>query len=169
MTVEEFDAIEAVDEYYKYELIGGVLIVGLPALLSERASNDELGHWLLSYKEQHPEGGCLDFTIYDQYVGRINRRRSDRVIWAGLGRKPDPLADFPTIIVEFLSTGKRSWKRDCLEKRKEYLDGGVVEYWVIDRFVRTLSVYRGPSEVLVTENDVYRTPVLPGFELSLPQ
>ena len=69
--------------------------------------------------------------------------------------------------------GKRNWLRDYEEKRREYLALGVAEYWVIDRFRRTMTVYRNPprvpAEQVVAENEVYRTDLLPGFELPLAQ
>jgi Uma2 family endonuclease len=101
------------------------------------------------------------------------RRRADRVIWARLGRVPDPIADIPTIVIEFVSKGKRDWLRDYEEKRREYLALGVREYWVIDRFRRTLTVYfkppHEPAERVVAENEIDRTDLLPGFELPLAQ
>ncbi len=43
--------------------------------------------------------------------------------------------------------------------------------WVIDRFQRTMTVYgkrvSEKGERVVTEHEVYQTPLLPGFELPL--
>ena len=48
---------------------------------------------------------------------------------------------------------------------------GVAEYWIIDRFRRTLTVVRpgpeGPQDQVVTEAETYAPPLLPGFELPL--
>jgi Uma2 family endonuclease len=61
--------------------------------------------------------------------------------------------------------------RDYEEKRDEYLEIGAKEYWVIDRFRRTMTVYyqapANPAERILTENEHYTTPLLPGFELPL--
>jgi Uma2 family endonuclease len=50
---------------------------------------------------------------------------------------------------------------------------GVAEYWVIDRFERRMTVYRPPVEgknqTVIVEGGVYRTEILPGFELPLAQ
>ena len=77
----------------------------------------------------------------------------------------------PTIAVEFVSAGRRNRERDYTDKRREYLEAGVVEYWIIDRFGRRLtSVHNdsaGQQEVVVPEEGVYRSPLLPGFELVL--
>ena len=74
----------------------------------------------------------------------------------------------PTIVAEFVSEGRRNRHRDYVEKRAEYLAAGVREYWIIDRFERTLTACRadGP-DVCVGENESYTTPLLPGFELSV--
>ncbi|MFX3707999.1 Uma2 family endonuclease, partial [Streptococcus suis] len=67
--------------------------------------------------------------------------------------------------------GRRNWVRDYETKRDEYLQAGVREYWIIDRFVRTMTVYSPGDDTfqvqVVTENEIYHTPLLPGFELPL--
>src|SRR5205085_1598421 len=79
-------------------------------------------------------GRSLDATLPEQTVATgANRRRADRVIWAGLGRLPRR-GETPTMIVEFVSRGRRDRVRDYEEKRDEYIAIGVREYWVIDRF-----------------------------------
>ncbi len=172
MTPEEFDAAEDWEENYRYELIDGVLVVTPPPVEAERDPNEELGYLLRRYREDHPQGHVLDKTLSEQTVRtRTNRRRADRVIWANLGRVPDPLVDVPTIVAEFVSADKRDWLRDYVDKRLEYMEIGVAEYWVIDRFRRVMTVYRyrpeGPLELEIKENETYRTPLLPGFELPL--
>jgi Uma2 family endonuclease len=170
LTPDEFDAAE-LEEGWRYELVHGVLVVSPAALRRERDPNEELGRWLRNYQEYHPYGASLDATFYDEtVVTPTERRRADRVIYAGLGRPPQE-GELPTIVVEFVSAGKRSLIRDYEEKRDEYLALGVREYWIIDRFARRLTVYRrtdtGSSKLVFSEGDIYKTPQLPGFELPL--
>jgi len=174
MTPEEFDAATDFDELYSYELIHGVLIVSPPPGESERDPNDELGHLLRAYQSAHEAGSALDKTLAEQYVHLADsRRRADRVIWAGLDRIPDPRTDVPAIVVEFVSRRHRDRVRDYEEKRREYLAIGILEYWVIDRFRRIMTVFRGrpgpgePAEQIIKENEIYRTTLLTGFELPL--
>ena len=172
MTPAEFDAIDEYDDLYQYELIHGVLVVNPYPSQQERDPNEELGYLLRKYGDDHPRGATLDATLVEEYLRTSDsRRRAARVIWTGLGRLPDPATDIPAIVVEFVSPGRRSWRRDYIEKRDEYLALGVREYWVIDRFERTLTVYResgdGHSEQVVRENETYRPELLPGFELPL--
>jgi Uma2 family endonuclease len=172
MSPEEFDAIEEFDEDYQYELVNGVLVVTPIPLAEETGPNELLGHLLLAYREQHPQGSALDYTLPQQYVRtRTGRRLADRLIWTGLGRMPNPRRDLPTIAVEFVSAGRRNRQRDYVDKRREYMEVGITAYWIIDRFQRMLTVIQnhptGPQEQVVTENQTYQSPLLPGFELPL--
>jgi Uma2 family endonuclease len=172
MSPEEFDSAEEWDENYCYELIHGVLVVAPPPAEAERDPNEQLGYLLRSYQELNPKGSALNKTLPEQYVRTLeSRRRADRIISAGLEGLPNPKRDVPTIVVEFVSAGKRSRHRDYIEKRKEYMELGVLEYWVFDRFRRTMTVYRkrknGAGKLVIGERDTYRTPLLPGFELPL--
>lgn len=172
MTPREFDRADFIAGW-RYELINGVMIVSPTPLESERDPNGELCYLLRSYRDNHPEGWCLDATLFEQTVNTgKNRRRADRVIWAGLGRQPRP-KDVPTIVVEFVSAGKRDRKRDYEEKRDEYMAIAVREYWIIDRFQRTLTVYYRQGEKVrkrvIQAKQTYTTKLLPGFELPLAQ
>lgn len=175
LSVEEFDALEweSCDPDYRYELVDGVLIV-LPApSAGERGPNGLLGHLLRSYRDGHPRGRAMDYTLPEQDVRtNENRRRADRVVWCGLGRMPNLLRDLPSIAVEFVSAALRDRLRDYEEKRDEYAAVKIPEYWIIDRFQRSMTVHRtskrGRTETInIQESDVYRTPLLPGFELPL--
>jgi Uma2 family endonuclease len=166
---DEFDAAQFLDGF-RYELIHGVLVVSPAPLPQERGPNDELGHCLRSYRQNHPQGGSLDDTLpeHDVFVGD-DRRRADRVIWAGLGRQPRG-DEVPTIVIQFVSAGKRNLARDYEVKRLEYLAVGVREYWVFNRFDRTLTVFQAEgNKVVLDQGQSYQTPLLPGFEFPLVQ
>jgi Uma2 family endonuclease len=172
MTPQEFDRAKFV-EGWRYELIHGVLIVSPIPLLNERDSNQQLGFWLLLYKESHPQGAALDFTINEHTVEtKEQRRRADRVIWAGLGRLLRE-NETPTIIIEFVSEGKRDRERDYGEKRDEYMAIGVKRYWLIDSFKKVMTVFtpRGKTsrKKVIPEKQNYTTNLLPGFELPLKE
>ena len=172
MTPEEFDEVTEYDDGFRYELIRGVLVVAPIPAESESAPNDELGSMLRQFQREHPQGTMLDETLPERYIRTASgRRRADRVIWIGLGRRPDPTVDVPAIAVEFVSTSRRDRRRDYSEKRLEYQAARVGEHWIVDRFVRKMTVYRNSSqqsiEVIVTEHETYQTPLLPGFELPL--
>src|SRR5947209_6939930 len=87
MTPEEFDVTRHWEEGYVYELINEVLVVTPPPGIEERGPNDFLGFLLRDYQLRHALGKALDYTVTEHTIrtGK-NRRRADRVIWAGLGR-----------------------------------------------------------------------------------
>jgi Uma2 family endonuclease len=174
MTPEEFDAVTDYDELFVYELIHGVLIVSPVPGETERDPNGELEYLLRHYRATHPQGSIIDKTLSEQYIALPNsRRRADRVIWIGLGRVPNPRYDVPAIAVEFVSKRKRDRVRDYEEKRREYRANGISEYWVIDRFDHTMTVFKktstSASGMVIKADETYRTPLLPGFELPLRQ
>lgn len=170
LTTEEFDRARFV-EGWRYELINEVLVVSPIPSLNERDPNEELGYFLRAYQESHPQGSALDLTIGEQTIEtKKNRRRADRVIWAGLGRLPGP-NETPTIIIELVSKGKINQERDYVAKRAEYREVGVKEYWIVDRFSKTMTVCLFAAdrdqELVITADQTYSTTLLPGFELPL--
>jgi Uma2 family endonuclease len=171
MTPEEFDVIEDWEEGYRYELVHGVLIVNPPPPAGERKPNDVLGHWLQTYSDTHPQGGMLDDTLPEHTIRtRTGRRRADRAVWTGLGRLPDHDHEAPTIAIEFVGPRSRDRQRDYIDKRQEYSEVGVREYWIINRFRRNMTVFRGPDEELtIAESQTYMTELLAGFEFPLGQ
>ncbi len=170
LTPSEFDRARF-REGWRYELINGVLVVSPSPSRKERHPNDELGHLLRKYQEDHPQGTSLDLTLPEETIeGKQNRRRADRAIWAGLGRDPEE-GEPPTIVAELVSQGKIIQERDYVAKRAEYREICVREYWVVDRFRRTLTVFafsgESDQERVIPENQNYTTPLLPGFVLPL--
>jgi Uma2 family endonuclease len=167
LTPTEFDRADF-DENWRFELINGVLVVTPLPFVNEVDPNEELGYLLRAYKEYHPLGAALNATLPERIVRIGNtRRRADRLIWAGLGRVPRR-NEHPTIIAEFVSRRKRDQVRDYETKRAEYASIKVEEYWVFDRFRRILTVFalKGRKRV-IREEQVYTTPLLPGFDLPL--
>jgi Uma2 family endonuclease len=170
LTTAEFDRARF-REGWRYELINEVLVVSPIPSRMVRDPNSQLGYWLRSYQEEHHQGSSLDATIYAETIQtKQNRRHADRAIWAGFGRFPEE-GEIPTIVAEFVSSGKVNQERDYIAKRAEYREIGVKEYWVIDRFRRTLTVFRfgaeSDQEHVISETQNYETPLLPGFVLPL--
>jgi Uma2 family endonuclease len=172
MTPDEFDEGDFL-EGWCYELINGVLIVTPIPLLNESDPNEKLGYLLRRYRDDYPQGSALNFTGSERMIktGK-NRRRADRVIWAGLGRLRRR-GESPTIIAEFVSSRKRDRMRDYETKRQEYMAIEVKEYWIIDRFMHTMTVFRRTNERyrkrVLGKDEVHTTDLLPGFELPLAQ
>jgi Uma2 family endonuclease len=178
LTLDEFETADF-ELGHRYELVQGVLVVTPSPLEEERDANEELGRWLRNYQESHPDGKILNLTLPEHNLRtKTQNRRCDRAVWTGLRRRPRTRGavkrrDVPSIVVEFTSSRPAGERRDYDEKRIEYRDLGVREYWIVDRFRRTLTVYswRGSRWVkkTVPEEDVYHTPLLPGFNLPLAE
>ena len=171
MTPEEFDALTDFDERYRYELVRGVLVVTPPPPQPNAAPTTSL---------------VICSGVTRSTTRKVSISMTPCPSTNPAGRRPPPGGpghlggagtsarrgdDVPTIAVEYVSLGKRNWLRDYEEKRSEYRALGVAEYWVIDRFRRTMTVYRNPprapAEQVIAEHEVYRTDLLPGFELPL--
>jgi Uma2 family endonuclease len=128
---------------------------------------------LRHYRDRHPKAKTLDATLGERIVETgDNRRRVDRLIWAGLGRVPRR-GEAPTIVADFVSRRKRERVRDYETKRDEFLAINVKEYWLLDRFQRIMTVFTPRTgkvhRRVIREHQVYRTTLLPGFELPLDQ
>ncbi len=168
MVPREFDSAEF-EEGWRFELVNDVLVVSPMPSEIEAGPNEKLMHLLLSYQEHHPQGSFLDASLPERIIktGR-NRRRPDRCMWTGYGRFPRK-TDRPTVIAEFVPSGKRNRERDYVAKRKEYMNFKVKEYWIFDRFDRCLVVFTRQGgktrRRVVKEHEIYTTPLMPGFEL----
>ncbi|MDQ6661578.1 MAG: Uma2 family endonuclease [Chloroflexota bacterium] len=80
----------------------------------------------------------------------------------------------PELVIEVLSPGPKSERRDREVKLKLYSRRGAKEYWVVNWQERRLEVYRRENALLkldrtLDENDVLATVVLPGFSCMVGQ
>ena len=81
----------------------------------------------------------------------------------------------PDLAIEVLSSGKANEDRDREVKLTLYSRRGVREYWIIDRFTRTIAVYRRTAAAALelaatlTDRDTLTSPLLPGFALPVAQ
>jgi Uma2 family endonuclease len=100
--------------------------------------------------ERHP-----DLAIY-----KTSAPSSDSSVWS---------LWVPEIVIEVVS--EDSVQRDYEEKPEDYLQFGVLEYWIVDPLKNAVTINRRvrgrwKSEVLVPGKK-YATPRLPGFELDV--
>jgi len=169
LSPEEYDAIEDWKEGYTYELINGVLIVNPYPSAGERSPNELLSHFLWTYSNLEVGRQAIADTLPEHTLELpTNRRRADRVVWLATPEPRDLDTVLPEIVIEFTSKRKHDQHRDYVLKRDEYMAAGVKEYWIIDRFRRTFTAYRGvDTEIVIRPGESYTTPLLPGFELPL--
>ncbi|MDY6938918.1 MAG: Uma2 family endonuclease [Cyanobacteriota bacterium] len=102
------------------------------------------------------------------------------VVWASYDRleqlldEAGHLVGAPELVVEVLSPGQKNERRDRESKLKLYSVQGVLEYWIVDRFARTVAIYRRENarlELVATlyESDELTSLILPGFRCSVRQ
>lgn len=96
------------------------------------------------------------------------------VVWASNDRA-DLLLDesghftgAPEIVIEVLSQSQKDKERDRKTKLKLYSNQGVLEYWIFDRQLRLIEIYRREAGQLVKAATLYATdnltsPILSGF------
>ena len=78
----------------------------------------------------------------------------------------------PDLVIEVLSSSTRRY--DEVTKRKLYEQFGVKEYWIVDRELETVKIYRLEEETFLTpallnreNDDALSTELLPGWRLEL--
>ena len=79
----------------------------------------------------------------------------------------------PQVVFEVLSPGKANEERDRETKLTLYSRRGVRECWIINRFTRTVAIYRrtAAAELVLTttltDRDTLTSPLLPDFALAI--
>ena len=78
-----------------------------------------------------------------------------------------------SLVVEVVSPGKPTRKRDYVTKREEYLTYGIDEYWIVDRFARTVTILRRDDhswiERIYGDGESAESTVLPEFAVPLAE
>lgn len=93
---------------------------------------------------------------------------------AAIEDKAGHFTGFPELVIEVLSPGERNIYRDKQAKLKLYSQGGVQEYWIVDRFNQTVEVYRQENGQLtlqssLTKLDNLTSSLLPQFRLPVDE
>jgi Uma2 family endonuclease len=84
------------------------------------------------------------------------------------------LTTSPELVVEVLSQSQRDRQRDYELKLKLYSSEGVLEYWIFDRQLLELKVYRREESLLKLSATLFTadrliSPLLPGFSCLVSQ
>ena len=82
------------------------------------------------------------------------------------------LTEAPELVVEVLSPGEENERRDQEVKLKLYASQGVQEYWIADRRLQQVQVYRRQTATLklvatLLVSDEINSPLLPGFTCNI--
>lgn len=154
-TLAELDRLP--DDGNKYELIDGELFVTPAPSPRHEALAGELNWFLVPY-------------VHQQRLGRVYFPRSvvrqegsevepDMMVRPATPTLPETWAEMPTplLVIEILSQTTR--RRDHVQKRAFYLRIGVAEYWIVDRFDRTIRVIRPNADDVVCDKELVWSPL----------
>jgi Uma2 family endonuclease len=174
MSLDEFDQAEG-REGYLYELSRGVVTVTDVPAPRHLAQVSALKRQIHAYDLAHPgrihtiaSGSECKILL----AGLESERHPDLTIY----KTPPPEGDedvwsswIPEIVIEVVSPSSRHC--DYEEKPEEYLQFGVLEYWIVDSKNREMVVLhrsRGRwNQRVVQPPKTFRTRILPGFVLDL--
>ncbi len=173
MSLKDFEFVET-QEGYHYELARGYIIVSETAIFSHTMVLVAVRDQLAGYQLGHP--GSIFATLGPGDCKLLipeweSERHPDLSVYLTKpkGRKDDKLWRrwIPELAIEVVS--ERSTDRDYIEKREEYRDLGIKEYWIVDaRREQVVVLRRGRSkwiEKRVGPDCVITTKLLPGFAL----
>ena len=173
MTIDDLEAIPY-DEWHRFELIEGELYVscapGIPHQLVLHNLQMELGNYL----RKTPIGTLVPgpgavFDKHNSVIPDIAFVWNDR--WDTIVAK-DRFNAAPDLVIEIVSPGSTNRSRDFNLKRKVYAKFGVPEYWIVDTWAKSVTVFRPTGDTLeevvtLRGNDQLESPILPGLSLKL--
>ena len=163
-TFEDFTAL--VHDGQKADLINGVIYMASP----ESVEHNDLVSWF---------DGVLRVFLEDRRLGRVTVNRVAYRLTERDAPEPDiaivraerqaimksgHVAGAPDLAIEIVSPD--SIHRDYEEKRRQYDEAGVKEYWIIDPLDCSATfMVRGPSGLVGVhiENNIFRSQAVPGF------
>ncbi len=125
-----------------------------------------------------PSHGLISRFLADHLRAHVNSRRLGDVFWApisvrlrpGIMREPDVFfvtpnrivnlddaVDGADLVVEIVSAGGANRARDYRQKRSEYAEAGIAEYWIVDPETETITVLTLPAAANeYTEHGIFR-------------
>jgi Uma2 family endonuclease len=112
----------------------------------------------------NPRNRFPDLTIIqEEHIAQLEKRETIR-----LSMLP------PLLVLEIVSPGETNRSRDYIDKRTQYQNRGISEYWIVDPQLQTVTVLKLEGEVYVEvgvfrENDRIQSPLFPMFNLTPAQ
>jgi Uma2 family endonuclease len=173
MSLKDFEFVKT-EEGYHYELSRGFITVSNVANLYHAIIVSVIRDYLGTYNLSNP--GRI-FAILNSMECKLlvpqweSERHPDIAVYLTkpTGRKDSKLWRrwLPELAIEAVS--ERSIDRDYIDKRQEYWDLGIKEYWIIDaKREQVVVLRRGKSDWIekrIGPAGVVTTKLLPGFEL----
>ncbi len=174
LTVADLDLMP--DDDNRYELFEGEVFVSrAPGLPHQRVLTNLLVLFELHLRDHPiarvwPNPGVI-FDKFNAAIPDIVFVSNEHIEAIASGEK---VTGAPDLVIEIVSPGAENERRDRTVKRQAYSKFGVREYWVVDRYQRTIEVYRleqGQLMLVTTlaNNDQLTTPLLPAFTCQVSQ
>lgn len=169
----EFASAEFVEPYL-YEREAGRLVVMSPEGQRHADDSRPWRHALNRYWIEHPD--IVEDVLQQAWTsvdGGTDRMADIGVYLVPRGPvRPIP-ERVPELIFEILSPGREAHRRDYVAKRADYYRLGVLEYVVVDRFARAVTVFtrgaRGYRRRVLNSAEAYESPLLPGLRVELAE
>ncbi|MBW4597947.1 MAG: Uma2 family endonuclease [Brasilonema angustatum HA4187-MV1] len=159
------------DNGKRYEIVDGELFVTHAPHWRHQEAADNICTELKLWSRQSGLGEAVTaagiiFTDADNVIPDVVWISNERV--ALVIDDAGHLTAAPELVVEVLSPGENSERRDKQVKLKLYATQGVQEYWIVDWQLQQIQVYRRQQATLVLVatlviSDELSSPVLPGF------
>jgi Uma2 family endonuclease len=173
MSLKDYEFVET-QEGYLYELSRGYITVSQIAKLYHGLIVVAVRNHLVMYQMAHPDS---IFAILGPAECKLlvreweSERHPDLSVYLTKpkGRKDNKLWRhwLPELVIEVVS--ERSVDRDYIDKRQEYWDLGIKEYWIVDaKREQVVILRRGKSDWIekrVGPDGGVTTKLLPGFAL----
>ncbi len=129
--------------YPTYEIIGGVKILAPSATLFHSDAINEILVDFRIYFRQHPNSGYVFGDHVDVHFSDGSVYKPDLVVITEENKNimstNKAIYGAPDLVVEVLSQSTK--RRDLTIKKDTYEKFGVKEYWIIDPFIKSVSVY----------------------------
>ena len=147
-TLAELDRLP--DDGNKYELVDGALFV-TPAPSPEHES---LASQLLAILVPYCSAQGIGRVFTPRAVVRVggSEVEPDIMVRPHTASVPRSWQDAPTPLLVVEIASRTTFRRDREQKRAFYLRSGVAEYWIVDRWSRSIRVVRRDAQDDVTES-----------------
>ena len=153
-TLAELDRLP--DDGNKYELLDGELFVTpAPSPAHERLASQLLSHLVPYVRAQRVGDVYAPLSVVQTDGSQVE---PDLMVRPATSTLPETWAAMPTphLVVEILSGTTR--RRDHEQKREFYLRIGVAEYWIVDRWSRSIRVVRSDVEDAINKSVLHWQP-----------
>ena len=160
------------DDFNRYELMEGVIVVSPPPGLTHQRALGNLLTILNIFLSKHPIGEVfttpgVTFNQHNSVIPDITYLSHARLAEV-VSR--DHIEGPPELMIVFVSPGSTNARRDRVLKRQVYGKQGIQEYWIVDPRKRTVEIYRlhkNSLELVISLSDEDRitTPLLPSLAI----